>query len=153
MAYFQREIWGLPALAGLFLALPLPVGAQDTAPIDLNPIVVTGTWLPTDQTGASTGATRAGTTVITREMIDARRPSSVVELLRDTPGLHIDQPGGRGGVSSVYLRGADPNFTVVLIDGVRVKDPTNSRGGSYNFKQLDPGSNERIEIVRGTLSA
>jgi vitamin B12 transporter len=93
------------------------------------------------------------TTIITRRDIEAQRPTSAVDLLRQVPGLHIDQPGSRGGVSSVYMRGADPNFTMVMIDGIRVNDPTNSRGGSFNFNSLDPGSIERIEIVRGPLSS
>ncbi|MCZ6876391.1 MAG: TonB-dependent receptor, partial [bacterium] len=68
-------------------------------------------------------------------------------------GLHIDQASARGSVSSVYMRGGDPNFTVVLIDGVKVNDPTNSRGGSFDFSTLNTENIERIEIVRGPLSA
>ncbi len=122
--------------------------AQTAASVIAEPIVVTASRLP-GTTAASTGTT----TVVTREQIEALRPTSTVELLRRVSGLHIDQPGGRGGVSSVYLRGSDPNFTLVLIDGVRVNDPTNSRGGSFDFATLDPGSIERIEVVRGPLSS
>lgn len=111
------------------------------------PVVVTASRLP----GAPADA--AAATVITREQIDVLRPTSTIELLRRVPGLHIDQPGGRGGVSSVYLRGSDPNFTLVMIDGVRVNDPTNSRGGSFDFASLDLASIERIEVVRGPLSS
>ena len=92
-------------------------------------------------------------TVITRAEIETSRARSVTELLRQVPGLHIDQPGGRGGVSSLYVRGGDPNFTVVLIDGVKVNDTTNSRGGSFDFATLDVDSIERIEVVRGPLSS
>jgi vitamin B12 transporter len=112
------------------------------------PIVVTASRLP----GLTANATGA-TTVISRAQIEAWRATSTIELLRRVPGLHIDQPGGRGGVSSVYLRGSDPNFTLVMIDGVRVNDPTNSRGGSFDFATLDPGSIERIEVIRGPLSS
>lgn len=97
--------------------------------------------------------TAASVTVITREQIDARQPMSTTDLLRQVPGMYIDQPGGPGSVSSVYVRGADPNFTMVLIDGVKVNDPTNTRGGSFDFSTLDVGSIERIEIVREPLSS
>jgi outer membrane cobalamin receptor len=53
----------------------------------------------------------------------------------------------------VYVRGSDPNFTAVLIDGIKVNDPTNSHGGSFDFSTLSTDNIERIEVVRGPLSA
>jgi len=117
-------------------------------PLALEPVIVTATVAPTplDQTTAPV-------TIISREQIAAQQATSVTELLRQVPGVHIDQAGARGGISSVYVRGSDPNFTVVLIDGVKVNDPTNSRGGSFDFSTLSTDNIERIEIVRGPLSA
>ena len=37
------------------------------------------------------------------------------ELLRQVPGIHIDQAGACGGISSVYVRGSNPNFTVLRL--------------------------------------
>ena len=99
------------------------------------------------------GRVSSAVTVITREDIERRHPASMTDLLRQVPGLHIDQVGGRGGISSVYLRGGDPNFVMVLIDGIQVNDPTNSRGGSYSFSDLDVESVERVEILRGPASS
>jgi len=95
----------------------------------------------------------ASVAVVTREELERQQPANVIDVLRHVPGLHIDQKGGRGGVSSVYMRGADPNYTLVLIDGIAVNDPTDSRGGAYDFSALDPADIERIEIARGPLSA
>lgn len=114
----------------------------------LQPLVVSGTFLPTSLNKKISSAT-----VIDREQISASQATSVTELLRQVPGLHIDQPGGRGGVSSVYMRGGDPNYTVVLIDGVKVNDPNNSRGGSFDFSTLNTDSIEKIEVIRGPLSS
>jgi vitamin B12 transporter len=111
-------------------------------------VIVTATVAPTPL-----DRTTAPVTVISREQIAAQQATSVTELLRQVPGVHIDQAGARGGISSVYVRGSDPNFTVVLIDGVKVNDPTNSRGGSFDFSTLSTDNIERIEIVRGPLSA
>ena len=74
-------------------------------------------------------------------------------MLRRVAGVHIDQVGGRGGTGSLYLRGADPNYTLVLVDGVRVNDPTNARGGSFDFSTFDVADIERVEIARGPYSA
>jgi vitamin B12 transporter len=112
------------------------------------PVVITGTRLPD-----VTESTASNVTVITREEIEARHPSSAVELFRALPGVVIEQAGGRGSVTSVFTRGAKPNFTVVLIDGVRVNDQTNTRGGSFDFSTLSLDAIDHIEIVRGPESA
>ena len=116
--------------------------------LEMEPVVVTATVAPT-----LLDRTTAPVTVISRAQIEAQQVESVTELLRQVPGVHIDQAGSRGGTSSVYLRGSDPNFTVVMIDGIKLNDPTNSRGGSFDFSKLSTDSIERIEIVRGPLSA
>lgn len=133
-------------LAGL--AALTATAARAQTGLTLDPIVVSATRIATPLLEMPLSAT-----VITREEIEARRPASTVDLLRQIPGLHIDQSGGPGSMSSVYIRGSDPNFTLILIDGVKVNDPTNSRGGSFDFSSLDPGSIERIEVIRGPLSA
>jgi outer membrane cobalamin receptor len=117
-------------------------------PETLEPVVVTGTAYPAELS-KSTGSV----TVITEEEIEASHAVSVGELLEDVPGLYVDQPASRGGVTSVYIRGGDPNFTLVLIDGVKVNDPTNSRGGSFDFSSLSTDNVERIEVVRDPMSS
>jgi vitamin B12 transporter len=155
----RDRVWrGQRWSVGLVLGLILGVGwATDTQSqgraatekvLEMEPVVVTATVVPTPLS-----RTTAPVTVISREQIEAQQVESVTELLRQMPGVHIDQAGSRGGTSSVYLRGSDPNFTVVLIDGIKVNDPTTSRGGSFDFSTLSTDSIERIEIVRGPLSA
>ena len=85
--------------------------------------------------------------------IEAQRSADVLDLLRFAPGLFVTQPGAAGGVAEVFLRGAESNFTAVLVDGVKVNDPTNRRGGGFDFSTLNSEEIERIEIVRGPLSA
>jgi outer membrane cobalamin receptor len=109
-------------------------------------IIVTATRLPDEQAGSNVS-------VIDAQTIQARNPGSVVDLLRDLPGAFVQQSGGRGSVVSLFTRGAKPNFTLVLLDGVKANDPTNTRGGSYDFSTLDLNDIERIEFVRGPASA
>ena len=121
--------------------------AQAGSPLVEN-LLVTGTRL----TGSI--ETMPGfVTVIDAQQILARQPESIFDLLRTVPGVHVSQMGDRGGVSTVSIRGSEANFTIVLIDGVRVNDPTNSRGGSFDFSTLNVADVERIEIVRGAQSS
>lgn len=109
-------------------------------------IIVTATRLGGEQAGSNVS-------IMDAETISARNPGSVVDLLRGFPGLFVQQSGGRGSVVSIFTRGAKPNFTLVLLDGVKANDPTNTRGGSYDFSTLDLNDISRIEFVRGPASA
>ena len=95
----------------------------------------------------------ANITVLSREDFEVEKPRQLADILRRVAGVHMDQVGGRGGTGSLYLRGADPNYTLVLVDGVRVNDPTNARGGSFDSSTFDVADIERVEIARGPYSA
>lgn len=151
---------GAPLLAPLVLlalrvasATPVsaaPVRGQEPQPDPSPPrdvIVVTASQAPIDlaQVGASVA-------VITGEEIAAGHFTQLADVLRQVPGLHVEQPGARGSRTSLYLRGTDPSLTLVLIDGIRMNDPTNNRGGSFDLSTLDVDDVERIEVVRGPLS-
>ena len=89
-------------------------------------------------------------TVVTGDDIAARQFETVADVLRlVVPGLGVTATGGRGGLTQLYARGAESDFSLVLIDGVRV----NGFGGSYDFAHLPVGDIERIEVVRGPQSA
>jgi outer membrane cobalamin receptor len=93
-------------------------------------------------------------TAITTATLPREGPQmTMVDALRAFAGVHIDQPGGPGGRSSLYLRGGEENYTVVLLDGVPVNNPTDSRGGGFDFGTLDAGEFAMAEIVRGPVSA
>ena len=99
------------------------------------------------------GVAGANASILDAATIASRNPGSIVDLLRDLPNVYVQQAGGRGSVVSLFTRGAKPNFTLVLLDGVKANDPTNTRGGSYDFSTLDLNDIERIEFVRGPASA
>ncbi|MBT4522178.1 MAG: TonB-dependent receptor [Halieaceae bacterium] len=91
--------------------------------------------------------------IIDREQIDALNKDSLEQLFNALAGVSINRQGGAGGVTSLYIRGGESNFAVVMIDGVQVNDPTNTRGGSFNFATVDVNAIERIELIRGPQSA
>ncbi|MFK7976597.1 MAG: TonB-dependent receptor plug domain-containing protein, partial [Halioglobus sp.] len=91
--------------------------------------------------------------VLSAQEIRALGKRTVVELLQTLPGVLVEVQGGPGGLSAVSIRGGESNFTLVLLDGVPINDPTNTRGGSVDFANLSADLVERIEVVKGAQSA
>ncbi len=91
--------------------------------------------------------------VIDRATLAAQHFDGVVEALRHLEGIYVEQPAARGSRADIFMRGLDPNHTLVMIDGIAVNDPTNARGGSFDLSTLGTDGIERIEVVRGPLSA
>lgn len=83
--------------------------------------------------------------------IERRQTQNVADILRTLPGVTIARNGAIGGVTSVFIRGAESDQTVALIDGVKLNDPS-SVGGGFNFGNLMTGNIERIEVLRGSQS-
>lgn len=94
-------------------------------------------------------STADSVTVIDADTLRSHQVETVADALRIVPGLTVTQSGGRGGITSLFPRGGDSNFTLVLIDGVRV----NTFGGGYDFAHIPVADIERIEVVRGPQSA
>ncbi|MPZ16688.1 MAG: TonB-dependent receptor [Luteitalea sp.] len=79
----------------------------------------------------------------------ARQIDSVAGALRLVPGVTVAQSGGHGSVTSLFPRGGESNYTLVLVDGVRVND----FGGAFDFAHVGVTAVERLEVVRGPQSA
>ena len=90
-------------------------------------------------------------TVLTAEEIKASQVIDVSTLLAQTAGVSFSRNGGVGGSTSLRIRGAETDQTLVIIDGVKLNDPSSS-GGGYNFANLLAGDIDRIEILRGAQS-
>lgn len=95
----------------------------------------------------------AAVTILEREEILALGATSVTELIRYIPGLDVTASGPRGGFATAQIRGGDPNFTLVMVDGVPLNDITDQVGGAVNLNSLSVRDIERIEVVRGPLSS
>jgi vitamin B12 transporter len=91
--------------------------------------------------------------VLDRETIEASGARTAAELLRFVPGLDVTSGGTRGGLTTAQIRGGDPNFTLVLLDGVPLNDATYQVGDVFDLEGLPALAIERIEIVRGPLSS
>jgi outer membrane cobalamin receptor len=91
--------------------------------------------------------------VVSPDTLAAAAARSGTEVLREVPGLNLLSSGGRAGVTNAWVRGADPNFTLVLLDGIPLNDSTELQGGAVNLEELPAGLLERAEIVRGPLTS
>ena len=90
------------------------------------------------------------TTLITAADIERVQVSDLPTLLRQVTGVEITQTGGQGKQSSAFVRGGASRHTLVLIDGV----PINTLSfGSASIEHIPLANVERIEIVRGNVSA
>ena len=109
-------------------------------------IVVTAgrTAQPLSQVGQSI-------TVIDAATIQTRQAVTPLDLLRQVPGVTIAQNGGIGTSASVFIRGAESDQTVALIDGVKINDPS-TPGSGFDFGSLLIGNIDRIEVLRGPSS-
>ena len=127
-------------ITGVSLAARAQV-ATDTTRID--PVIVTATRSP-----LSIGDIPASVTVLSGADLRARGVVSISDALREVPGIAVARSGSVGGVTSLFVRGGQSNYTKVLIDGV----PVNQSGGAFDFSTLTTDNIERIEIVRGPSS-
>lgn len=88
-------------------------------------------------------------TVIDGREIEARQQFTLSSALRSVPGLVLQQNGGPGTVTSLFTRGGESDFTLVLVDGIRA----NAFGGGLDLSQVPLEDIERVEVVRGPQSA
>ncbi len=74
-------------------------------------------------------------TIITQDDLERTQASVISDLLRTVPSVALARNGGVGGVTSVFIRGGDSSQTLVLIDGVRINDPS-SHNAAFDFGSL-----------------
>lgn len=95
--------------------------------------------------------TGASITIITGEEIEQRGRRNVADIIEDTAGISVSKSSEFGGKTSAFIRGTNSGSLVVLIDGVKVNDPSlPNRGFDWGFLSAD--NIERIEIIRGSQS-
>ena len=118
-------------------------GADAEAPL----VIISATLIETPVTDV--GST---VTVITAEQLVGKQKQLVVDALRDVPGVDVRRQGGLGSLTTIFIRGAESDHTLVMVDGVKIHD-TAAPGGGAVLDHLTIDNIERIEVLRGPQSS
>ena len=99
--------------------------------------------------GELTTQTGSSLSVVGAQEISDRGADAATDVLRGLPGVEINQSGGRGTVTSAFIRGGDSDYNLIMIDGI----PMNDFGGGFDLAPLPAEGVEQVEVVRGPQSA
>ena len=142
----MKRLFGYVAIA-LFAGalLPFPIFGQEVTET-MEEVVVTASRLEEPLKYSPDAVT-----VVTEKDIEKTGKETVIDVLRETPGVYVSQNGNFGASASIYLRGTNNAHTVIMIDGVKVGDPM-ATDGKISISDLPTDNIERIEIIRGAQS-
>lgn len=121
----------------LFLLFPFLAHAESVV------VTATRTATPTSELPYSVGSVNG------EEW--ARAGADPAQALSKITGLSFTAAGGPGQTRTLLLRGAKPEHTLVLVDGMVVNDPL-SPGRTFDFSRIPVDEIERIEVLKGPQS-
>ncbi|MBL4702840.1 MAG: TonB-dependent receptor, partial [Phycisphaeraceae bacterium] len=130
--------------------LALPSNAQTDQTTEQAPpsqqVIVTATRIDTPQSQVGSSVS-----VIDSQQMQNRQDQDIADALQHTPGVHVRRAGGLGSQASIFIRGAESDHTLMLLDGIKIHDLA-SPGGTATFDHLTTTGLDRIEVLRGPQS-
>jgi vitamin B12 transporter len=118
-----------------------------TRSVELKTVTISGTR--SEQNPMNVGRS---ITVISNEQIKNSGANTVAEILSQQEGIYIVGTGQNpGALQSIFTRGANNNQTNILIDGIKISDPS-SADNSIDLSEFSLANIDRIEVVRGAHS-
>ncbi|MEO8416233.1 MAG: TonB-dependent receptor [Ginsengibacter sp.] len=136
---------------GIFIAAAVIfsgyVQAQQDTARTLDEVIVTATKSEVKQ--SQTGKV---VSVIDEATLQRNAGKTLTEILNYQAGLFIVGANNSPGANQdIYLRGSATGNTLILIDGVRVGDPSQINN-SFDLNDMNTSQVERIEILKGAQS-
>ncbi|MGF1644632.1 MAG: TonB-dependent receptor plug domain-containing protein [Thiotrichales bacterium] len=128
----------------LIAAFAASSAAADEANRWLDTVVVTGT-----RTERALLDVPVRTEVVSREALETTHARDLADALRHQPGLLLQEIHGKSG-TEVWLQGLNADRVLVLVNGRPVSAST---GSTVDLSQLSVGEIDRVEIVKGAVSA
>jgi vitamin B12 transporter len=133
--------------AGLLIAslaaLSAALGQPPTETLDAYVVTATRTAQPARQVGTATD-------VLTADELARRQITLISGIFGFATGAPATPSGAAGAVTSVFLRGANSNQTLFLVDGIRLNDPNTDYQVYLGGATL--GASDRVEVARGPQS-
>ncbi|WP_335899501.1 TonB-dependent receptor domain-containing protein [Shewanella algae] len=94
----------------------------------------------------------ASISVIDAEAIKLMPVKDLGDVLRNSVGVNVVT--NDSGRNSIYIRGMDEDYVLMLINGKRVSSSNGLwRGGNFDLTAIPIDAISRVEIVRGPMSA
>lgn len=134
---------------GVWLVGPSPARrpdtVSDTRAVDMDRLVVSASRTLQDPRHVASSVS-----VVSMRDMEKQQVGELRTALAQQPGITVANAGNVGGTTSVYIRGAYPHHTLLIVDGVRMND----RSASYDsfMGGADMVGYDRIEILRGPQS-
>src|SRR5690349_12668996 len=112
---------------------------------DLDPVTVSTSLTP--ERASRTGR---NILVLKADQIAKLPVHTIDELLRFLPGVEVQSRGPFGSQSDIIIRGSTFQQVLVILDGLRLNDPTTGHFTAY--LPIAPSEIERIEVLKGASS-
>lgn len=128
--------------------LSTTLAAADDVAIELEPFSVVGSRLE----GLGPGATSLVDQAVAAGS-DLRQVATIGEFLNRSAGIFYNESPGGAASSELWVRGGETNFTLVMLDGVKVNDVLDDRGGTFDPGLFSPALISSIVVQRGPGSA
>jgi len=110
------------------------------------------TIISTNKVPTSIQKTTANVTVITADDIEKKGYQTVAQAINTVAGISVTHSGGLGQQTSFFVRGADSGKVLVLLDGMRLNDPSTPNGTAL-LDSLTTSNIAQIEIIKGGTSS
>lgn len=145
----EIKVWAMTMIACWHWAPTQTNAQQDSlSSTTLREVVVTATKFP-----KNVSETGKVLTIIDEEQLSRSAGKDLSQLLNEQVGLVINGANSNPAKDkSVFLRGAAGKYTLILVDGVPVNDPSGI-DGAFDLRLLSIDQIERIEILKGSQSA
>lgn len=144
----MRVLSSTPCLLVAVTAL-CPLASSGVAQeFDLGTLVLSAASVGVDAQSAP-----ASVTVITGEELETAGFTDLTDAIRGVPGVSV---AGGADAENIFIRGLPSEYTLVLVDGVRLNSRTSRTNGSGGVDQyyIPPASAiDRVEVVRGPMSS
>ena len=135
----------------LFLSIISLLGGVSMAQVPVRYDTLENVVITAKKYQESTMSTGKYVSVISEHRLKESQSSDLAQLLNES-GLTINGAySNPSAIKSVFLRGASTKYTVILLDGIPLRDPSGG-GGTYDIRMIPQIGLSRIEIMKGSQS-